>query len=313
MYLKVTMMSEQVNRIDSANFESRKGIALGLTAYLVWGSFPAFFKLLPNAEPLEIVCHRIVWSAVFLLLLVFFQRRTGKLIRTLVDGKILMTLCCSTLLIACNWFVFMFAVQGDQVLQSSLGYFITPLLSVAFGFIFLGERLSRWQQLSCLFAASGVLYLILGYGQVPWIAFLLATSFGLYGLLRKVAKVDALIGLTVETLLLAPFATGYLVYLSKVGQPAFLSGSTSYNLLLPLAGVVTAIPLLFFIAAAQRLRLATIGFMQYLTPSLHFVLAVVAFSEPFSRDQLISFLLIWIGLAIYSADILREHKQKYVR
>ncbi|MFK5925818.1 MAG: EamA family transporter RarD [Desulfuromusa sp.] len=290
--------------------ESRKGIILGFLAYLIWGSFPAFFKLLPEATPLEIVSHRIFWSAIFLLFLVLLRRQGRKIRQTLSDPKVLLTLCCSTLLIATNWLTFLFAVQRGEVLQSSLGYFITPLLSVLLGFIFLGERLGFWQKLSVLLALLGVVYLIFEYGQVPWIALILAISFGSYGLLRKVAQIDALIGLTVETLLLAPIAGGYLLYLSYSGRAAFLSGSLTYNLLLPLAGVITAIPLLFFIASARRLQLATIGFLQYITPSLHFLLAVVIFVEPFSQEQFISFLLIWAGLLVYSVDAILKHRNK---
>ncbi|MEA3332950.1 MAG: EamA family transporter RarD, partial [Pseudomonadota bacterium] len=161
-----------------------------------------------------------------------------------------------------------------------------------------------------LFASSGVLYLIIEYGQVPWIALILAITFALYGLLRKVARIDALIGLTVETLLLAPIAGCYMLYLLYSKQSVFLSGSINYNLLLPLAGVVTAIPLLFFISAARRLQLATIGFLQYITPSLHFVLAVVVFCEPFSQEQFISFLLIWAGLVVYSVDAIWKHRRR---
>ena len=289
--------------------ETNRGIILGFIAYLIWGLFPAFFKLLPEATPLEIISHRIFWSAIFLLIIVFLRRQTGKIFKTLADRKLLLTLCASTLLIATNWLTFLFAVQRGEVLQSSLGYFITPLLSVLLGFVFLRERLGLLQKLSVLLAFAGVLYLIIEYGRIPWIALTLAISFGLYGLLRKVAKIDALIGLTVETLLLAPVAATYIVYLSYSGQATFLSGLTSYNLLLPLSGVVTAIPLLFFVAAARRLQLATIGFLQYLTPSLHFVLAVIVFSEPFFTTQLVSFLLIWAGLVVYSIDAILKHRQ----
>ncbi|MCK5912321.1 MAG: EamA family transporter RarD [Desulfuromusa sp.] len=294
--------------LKNSRYESKKGLILGFLAYLIWGSFPAFFKLLPEATPLEIVSHRIFWSAIFLFLLVLIRRQTRKVYLAIVDRKILMTLCGSTLLIATNWLTFLFAIQRGEVLQSSLGYFITPLLSVLLGLIFLAERLGIWQKISVLLASSGVLYLIFEYGQVPWIALILATSFGFYGLLRKVARIDALIGLTVETLLLAPIAGGYLLYLSYSGQATFMSGSLDYNLLLPLAGVITAIPLLFFISAARRLQLATIGFLQYLTPTLHFVLAVVVFLEPFSREQFISFLLIWLGLVVYSVDAIFRHR-----
>ena len=297
-------MSSSANRN-----ETNRGIVLGFIAYLIWGLFPAFFKLLPEATPLEIISHRIFWSAIFLFILVFLRRQMGEIFKTLADPKLLLTLSVSTLLIATNWLTFLFAVQGGEVLQSSLGYFITPLLSVLLGFVFLHERLGSLQKISVLLAFSGVLYLIIEYGRIPWIALTLAISFGLYGLLRKVAKIDALIGLTVETLLLAPIAAIYIVYLSYSGQAAFGSGLTSYNILLPLSGVVTAVPLLFFVAAARRLQLATIGFLQYLTPSLHFVLAVIVFAEPFSSTQLVSFLFIWAGLVVYSIDAILKHRQ----
>lgn len=284
--------------------DSRRGVALGLAAYLTWGSFPVFFKAMAGATPMEIVSHRIFWSAVFLLVLVACFRRLGDLWRVVRDRSILLTLAGSTLLIATNWLVFIHAVQHGEVLQSSLGYFITPLISVLLGLIFLRERLNRWQQASVLLALLGVAHLTFEYGRVPWIALVLAVSFGLYGLLRKLARVDAMLGLTVETLLLAPLALGYLSYLGLQGQGAFLAGALRLDILLPLSGMVTAIPLLCFVGAARRLRLATIGFLQYITPSLHFILAVGLYGEPFSRGNLISFLSIWAGLGLYSWDAL---------
>lgn len=288
----------------------RKGVMFGLTAYLIWGSFPVFFKALTGATPLEIVCHRIFWSAIFLLVLVSLRHQLGQLWETARDARVLLTLCGSTLLIATNWLVFIYAVQHGEVLQSSLGYFITPLLSVLLGFTFLRERLSRWQQLSVLLALIGVLNLTIRYGQVPWIALVLAASFGLYGLLRKIAKVEAMIGLTIETMLLAPIALGYIVYLATQQQSGFLSGTARLDLLLPLSGIVTAIPLLFFVAAARRLRLATIGFLQYITPSMHFILAVGLYGETFSHTHLLSFLFIWVGLAVYSGEALWTNRNQ---
>lgn len=282
---------------------------LGVLAYCLWGSFPVFFKALAGATPLEIVCHRIFWSAVFLLVLVTFRQQLGNLWRTLRARSTLLTLCGSTLLIATNWLVFLYAIQRGEVLQSSLGYFITPLISVLLGFLFLRERLSPWQQVSVLLALIGVLNLTFHQGQFPWIALILAFSFGLYGLLRKLAKVDALIGLTVETLLLAPVSLGYLVYLSTQQQGTFMTGSLRLDLLLPLSGVVTAIPLLCFVGAARRLRLATIGFLQYITPSLHFALAVGLYNETFSHGHLLSFLFIWAGLGIYSGDTIWKSRR----
>ncbi|ORJ59313.1 EamA family transporter RarD [Geothermobacter hydrogeniphilus] len=294
----------------AAENRSRQGVLLGLAAYTIWGSFPIFFKALTGAAPLEIVCHRIFWSAVFLSLLVLLRGRLGAIRRTFADRTLLLTLCGSTLLIACNWLVFIYAVQVGEVLQSSLGYFITPLLSVLLGFLFLGERLSRWQQLSVLLALVGVISLTVQYGRLPWIALVLAASFGLYGLLRKIAEVDALIGLTVETLLLAPFALGFILYLLGRHQAGFLGGSLRLDLLLPLSGVVTAIPLLCFIGAARRLRLATIGFLQYITPSLHFLLAVGLYREPFNLAELASFLFIWAGLGVYSGEALWKSRSR---
>ncbi len=292
---------------------TRIGVIFGLAAYLLWGFFPVFFKAFEGATPLEIICHRIVWSMVFLVLLVTARRQLGQVFIALRNRQNLLTLCGSTLLIASNWLVFIYAVQHGEVLQSSLGYFITPLLSVLLGFIFLRERLNRWQLFSVLLALIGVLNLTFHHSQFPWIALVLATSFGLYGLLRKVARVEAMTGLTVETLLLGPIALGYLIYLSTQQESAFLTGSLRLDLLLPLSGVVTAIPLLLFVAAARRLQLASIGFMQYITPSLHFALAVGLYHEPFSQGHLISFLFIWAGLGIYSSDALWKSRKNWQR
>lgn len=290
---------------------ARQGVLYGLAAYTIWGSFPVFFKALHGAAPLEIVCHRIFWSVIFLTMLLGCRQRLGTISKTLSDRKTLLTLCGSTLLIATNWLVFIYAVQSGEVLQSSLGYFITPLLSVLLGFLFLRERLTRWQQLSVLLALLGVLNLSFHHGQIPWISLILAASFGFYGLLRKLAKVEAMVGLTVETLLLAPFALGYLLYLGNIQQGNFLTSSLRLDLLLPLSGIVTAIPLLLFVGAAKRLQLATTGFLQYITPSLHFVLAVGLYNETFSQGHLISFLFIWSGLGIYSADTLWKNRGNF--
>ena len=285
---------------------SRQGVVFGLSAYLVWGCFPLFFKLIEKVAPLEVVAHRVCWAMLFLVLTAGLRSRLGAVVRTLKDPALLGTLCISTLLICTNWLVFIYAVERGEVLQSSLGYFLNPLVSVLLGFLFLREQLTRRQQLSVLLAVVGVLTLTLYLGRVPWIALGLACSFGLYGLLRKIARVEALVGQSVEALLLAPFALGYLLYLHSEGGGAFLSGSLRFDLLLPLTGVVTAVPLLLFVGAARRLRLATIGFMQYITPTLHFVWAVGVFHESFSRVHLLSFALIWLGLILYSAEALRQ-------
>jgi len=284
----------------------RKGVVYGLAAYLCWGFFPVYFKAVHVVAPLEMVAHRICWSLAFLLLLTAWKGAWREVRTLLARPKSLAALAVSTLLIATNWLVFIYAVNNDEVLQSSLGYFINPLVSVLLGFVFLGERLERVQWLSIALAAIGVIYLALSYGSVPWISLALAASFGLYGLIRKALHVEPLVGLTVETLLLAPFALIYLIVLHNRGTGIFLASSTQLDLLIPMAGIVTAIPLLLFAAAAKKLRLATIGFLQYITPTMHFLLAVTVYGETFTHADLVSFLLIWTGLALYSLHAYRS-------
>lgn len=298
-------MNEAAERHDN---EIRHGVLLGILAYTVWGFFPAYFKMLTGIPPLEVVCHRIVWSLVFLVVIVSGRRRWHEVRQAFSSRKTVLTLTGTTILIATNWLVFIFAVERGEVLQSSLGYFITPLVSVLLGYLFLHERLRPLQLVSLMFAAIGVLAAAIHYGGLPWIALILAFTFGLYGLLRKTAAVTAITGLTVETMLAGLPALLYLLSTSAAGTGAFLAGSTTRNLLLPLSGVVTAIPLIWFAAAARRLRLTTIGFLQYITPSLHFLLAVLAYGEEFSSTNVLSFLAIWCGLALFSYDAVRRSR-----
>ena len=286
----------------------RQGVIYGLAAYLCWGFFPLYFKSVKVVPPLEMVSHRIVWSLAFLLLLITWKRAWPGMMGLLTLPKSLAVLVVSTLLIATNWLVFIYAISVGEVLQSSLGYFINPLVSVLLGFVFLRERLQRPQWVSLGLAATGVLYLSYHYGSVPWIALILAASFGLYGLIRKALPVEPLVGLTVETLLLAPFALFYLVQLNRLGTGIFLASSARLDLLIPLSGIITAIPLLLFAAAAKKLRLATIGFLQYITPTMHFLLAITIFGETFTHTHLVSFLFIWSGLALYSLHAYRSVK-----
>jgi chloramphenicol-sensitive protein RarD len=285
--------------------ETRLGVVYGLAAYLLWGFFPLYFKGVAHVPPLEVLAHRSAWSLVTLVVILVAAGGWGKVRVALGEWRTLLILSATSLLIATNWFVFLFAVAHNQVLQSSFGYFINPLVSVLLGFMFLGERLRPLQLLSVVFACAGVLILAVSHGSLPWIALVLSVTFALYGLLRKVAPVDSLAGLSAETLLLFPAASGYLIYLGVTGKGAFPSAVLSDDILLPLSGVVTAIPLLWFSVAARRLRLATIGFMQYVTPTLHFILAILVFGEPFDRIELASFSCIWVGLILYSSDAAR--------
>ncbi len=285
------------------------GLGYGILAYLIWGFFPVYFKALAGVPPLQVVCHRIVWSVLFLWLIIVWRGRWGMIRDALHDRRAVLLLTVSALLIATNWLVFIIAVGHAQVIQSSLGYFITPFVSVLLGVIFFQERLRRLQLVSLFLAAAGVLLLTIQYGEIPWVAMILALTFGSYGLLRKIVTVDSLTGLTVETLLLGPAALGYLIFVSWQGSGAFPAHGAQTSSLLMLAGIATAVPLLLFASAARRLRLATIGFLQYITPTFHFLLAVLLYKEPFTRSHLASFLLIWSGLCCYSYEAWRGMRE----
>jgi chloramphenicol-sensitive protein RarD len=285
--------------------ENRQGLTYAIAAYLLWGFFPLYFKWVAHVPPLEVLAHRIAWSLITLLLILAKSGGWVKIHVALGQRKTLAILCTTTILISTNWFVFIFAVDRGEVLQSSIGYFINPLVSVLLGCLFLGERLRRLQKVSLVLAGAGVIILTAHLGGLPWISLMLAVTFALYGFLRKIVLADPLTGLSVETLLLFPAASGYVIYLAVTGKGAFPSATMGDNLLLPLAGVITAIPLLWFSAAARRLNLATIGFMQYITPTIHFLLAVTAFGESFTRFHLAGFACIWAGLLLYSYDATR--------
>ena len=298
-------MPEQADLRQAAS----AGLGYGILAYLIWGFFPVYFKALAGVPPLQVVCHRIVWSVLFLWLIIVWRGRWGMIRDALHDRRAVLLLTVSALLIATNWLVFIIAVGHAQVIQSSLGYFITPFVSVLLGVIFFQERLRRLQLVSLFLAAAGVLLLTIQYGEIPWVAMILALTFGSYGLLRKIVTVDSLTGLTVETLLLGPAALGYLIFVSWQGSGAFPAQGALTSSLLMLAGIATAVPLLLFASAARRLRLATIGFLQYITPTFHFLLAVLLYKEPFTRSHLASFLLIWSGLCCYSFDAWRGMRE----
>lgn len=285
---------------------TRTGIAYGLAAYLLWGFFPLFFKQLAHVAPLQVLAHRIVWSLPTLAMIIMATGGWSDVRKAVLQRRVMLTLCSTTLLIAVNWFVFILAVTRNEVLQSSFGYFINPLVSVLLGFLFLRERLNRLQAASVAAAFGGVSILAVQWGGIPWIALVLAVTFGVYGLLRKIVKVGALTGLFIETLLLFPVAAGYLIFIARNGNGAFLAVSTATTSFLVLGGVITAIPLLWFSLSARLLPLSTVGFMQYLTPTIHFLLAVLLFRESFDMAHLLSFLCIWTGLGIYTFDAARS-------
>jgi len=266
---------------------------------------PVYIKAVRAAPVLEVLCHRITWALVLLLLLCWWQRQLGPVRDALRSRRTLAVLAASTLFIAANWIVYIWAVFHGRVMEASLGYYINPLVNVLFGVFILGERLERPVKIAVAIAAAGVLWLAVHLGQVPWIPLTLATSFGLYGLMRKLAPVGALTGLTIETGLLVPLTAGYLAWAIASGRAAFLAGDRSLDLALLLAGPVTAFPLLLFAAAARRLPLSTLGFLQYLSPTLQFALAVFAYGESFDRTRAVAFVFIWTAVALFAAHSAR--------
>ena len=284
------------------------GVVYGLAAYLAWGVAPVYFKAVAAVPALEVLAHRIVWSALLLAAWVALKGRLATTLGALRSRRTLATLAVTTLLIALNWLTFIWAIANDRLLHASLGYYINPLLNVALGYLFLGERHSRLHLLSFALAGLGVAYLAVSLGTLPWVALVLAVSFGVYGLLRKTVAVDALSGLSVETALLTPVALAGLLWLAARGQGAFAS-SARMSLLLAAAGLVTSLPLLWFTNAARRLRYTTVGILQYLAPTGQFLLAVAVYGEPFGRAQLVSFACIWTALFLFSLASLRESRR----
>jgi chloramphenicol-sensitive protein RarD len=261
---------------------------------------PVYIKAVRAAPVLEVLCHRVVWAVAFLLVLSWRQRQIRGLVPALRSGRTLAVLAASTVCIALNWLVYIWAVVNGRLLEGSLGYYINPLVNVLLGVAILGERLERPVRIAVGIAAAGVLWLAVHVGQFPWIPLALATLFGSYGLLRKIAPVGPLAGLTIETALLFPLAGGYLAWAIASGRAAFLAGNPWLDLCLLLAGPVTAVPLLFFAAAARRLPLSTLGFLQYLSPTLQFLLAVFAYGEVFDRAHAVAFGLIWTAIALFA-------------
>lgn len=286
----------------------RTGLIAAIAAFCVWGLAPLYFKWVAVVPASEVVAHRVLWSVLLLGLIVAVRRQWHRVRAVFADSRLLATLALSAVLNGANWLIFVWAIANDQVLETSLGYFINPLLSVLLGRLFLGERLRPWQTVAVLLAAAGVMWRIVGVGHLPVVALLLALTFGFYGLLRKRAPVDAITGLLVETLVVLPVAVGWLLWRLHLGE-AWIGRDLAVEALLPLAGIVTTVPLTLFAMGARRLPLATLGFLQYLAPSISFCLAVFVFKEPFDAARLFGFALIWLALALYSVDLWRATRR----
>ena len=280
----------------------RQGVIFALAAYTIWGIAPVYFKSVAHVPAFEVLVHRIIWSVVFLLLFIGATGRLGKVMAVFKQPRLLGGLVVTALIISLNWLVFIWAVAEGRILETSLGYFINPLISVFLGMVFLSERLRPMQWLALSFAAMGVLYQLIEFGSLPWVGLVLAFSFGFYGLLRKQLVVEAVPGLFIETLIVLPVGLIALGWMQSEGTLVFGHQSLQTDLLLIAAGLVTTFPLLFFAGAARRLALSMIGFFQYLAPSITFVLAVYVYEEPLDSSKLVTFALIWLGLLLFTGE-----------
>ncbi len=280
----------------------KRGVLSVTGAYLLWGFLPIFWKSVQVVPAFELLCHRIAWSFVFVVLLLIGRKEWEWLRQARKNPKVLITFLVTAGLLAFNWFTFVWAINAGHIVDASLGYFINPLFSVLLGLLFLKERLRPWQWVAITIAAGGVIFLTLGYGAFPWIAFALAISFGFYGLLRKTAALGSLEGLALETTILFLPALAYLVYVELVGTGSFGHAGATINILLAFTGVVTALPLIWFAYGARRVTLATVGILQYIAPTFQFLLGVLVYGEEFTDTRVIGFSVIWTALLIYSLE-----------
>ena len=288
---------------------TRQGILLAVAAYTMWGIAPIYFKSLSEVSPFEILSHRVVWSFFLLAFLLHMSRGWRKVRDTLTSKPKMLYLVATSILVGANWLIFIWAVNSNHMLDASLGYYINPLIKVLLGMFFLGERLRKLQWFAVSLAAIGVIIQLIAFGSVPIVAIALAFSFGFYGLLRKKVSLEAQTGLFIETLVMLPIAATYLLFIADSATSDFSMNPMQLNLLLVAAGVITTVPLLCFTGAATRLKLSTLGFFQYIGPSLMFLLAVLIYGEAFTSDKAITFAFIWGALVIFSFDGLRNNKK----
>lgn len=293
--------------------EGRKGFLLGVAAYAMWGAFPLYWPLLEPAGAVELLAHRVVWSALVMVALVAVLRRSGEVRALWSAPRTRRLLSLAAVVISVNWGVFIWGVNNDHVVETSLGYFINPLVTVLAGVVFLGERLRPVQWGALGLAAAAVLALALENGRPPWVALALAFSFASYGLLKKQADAGAIEGLTVETLVIGPVALGYLLWLGSTGASHAGVDLPWHLVLLATSGIVTALPLICFGGAATRVPLTTLGLLQYLAPTLQFLLGVTLLGEPMSPGRWAGFAVIWVALALFTADSLRQRQLTRLR
>ncbi len=290
--------------------EEKLGYIFAVFAFLFWGAVsPIYFKEVGQVSALEVLTHRIIWSFIILIPLVYLTKQTEVLSLLLKNKAKLKYLLYSTFFVSINWLIFIWAVANERIMEASLGYYINPLINIALGFIFFGERMTRNQNIAILIAFLAVLYQVIALGTLPLVSLSLAVSFALYGMIRKKVDVGSIVGLFVETLMLMPLAIVYILYLMNTNSMAFLNQSDYITFMLTLGGLATIIPLLLFNGAATRMKLSTLGFFQYIGPTCAFLLAVFVYNEEFNFDKLITFALIWLALFIFSLDAILKKKK----
>jgi chloramphenicol-sensitive protein RarD len=296
--------------MDNNKDQTLVGAGAALAAFSLWGIFPIYFKAVSHIPAFEVLAHRIVWTVVFVGLIIILKGSLNNVRAAFHNKKLLATLLLSSLLVSTNWLVFIWAVAHDRVLETSLGYFINPLVNVALGMFFLNEKLRTWQWIAVGLSVLGVGNLVWQHGAIPWVALTVSISFGFYGLVRKIAVIDAFSGLFVETILIVPPILAYLVFIGLEGTGVFDPSDIKLTGLLMMAGLMTATPLVLFTIAVKKLTLSTVGFFQYITPTGHFLLAVFLYNEPFTDAYKITFGMIWLALAIYLFESIAAHRRK---
>lgn len=294
----------------STDLEQRKGVILACMAFFMWGLAPIYFKLLQHISAFEILMHRVIWSVLFLIVIITLRQQWPRIRHVVKEPKLMLMLLITATLLGFNWGLFIWAVNNNHMLDASLGYYINPLLNVLLGMLFLGERLRKWQGVAVALAFSGVVIQLISFGSFPVVAFSLAGSFAIYGLLRKKLAVESLPGLLLEAVILLPVALIYWWFMVPTASSDLTVNDWQSNVLLISAGVITTLPLLCFTGAAKRLPYTTLGFFQYIGPSLMFVLAVIFYGEVFDIQRLTTFAFIWSALAIFSWDSFRQSKKR---
>ena len=292
--------------------ENRRGLLVGALAYVLWGTFPLYWTLLEPAGAIELLAHRIVWSVITMLLIVVLWRRTPAMKAVLADRRVMLILAGAAAVISVNWATYIWGVNNGKVVETSLGYFINPLVTVLMGVIILGERLRRLQWIAMGVAVVAVVVLTVDYGHVPWVALVLAFSFGSYGLAKKQAGVGPVESLTVETIVLAPVAAAYVAWLMATGQSNFGTHGLGHAALFTTTGIITAIPLMLFGAAAIRVSMVSLGLLQYLAPIIQFGLGVTVFDEDMPAGRWIGFALVWVALVVFTIEAL-NHRRRQLR